>query len=44
MVLGLGQDQLRLGRRHPQPGAQLRQVPGDQVGGRPGHVDHLGSA
>ncbi len=44
MVLGLGHDQLRLGRRDPQPGAQLRQVPGDQVGARPAHADHPGSA
>ncbi len=44
VVLGLGHDQLRLGRRDPQPRAQLRQVPGDQVGGRPDHADHPGSA
>ena len=44
VVLGLGHDQLRLVRRDPQPGAQFLQVPGDQVGGRPAHAGHSGSA
>ena len=44
VVLGLGRDQLRLGRRDPQPGVQLLQVPGDQVGGCPAHAGHPGSA
>ena len=44
MVLGLGHDQLRLGRRDPQPGVQLLQVPGDQVAGHPVHAGRPGSA
>jgi hypothetical protein len=44
VVLGLGRDQLRLDRRDPQPGAQLLQVPGDQVGGHPAHAGRPGSA
>jgi hypothetical protein len=43
VVLRLGRDQLRLGRRDPQPGVQFVQVPGDQVGGHPAHASCPGS-